>query len=114
MPLYVSLDTAGLTTSEALQNAGIHNVVDPKADIFILAGSANGQLTTWKLDNSDGKTGSCRVVDQTSEFHLARVTSMFCIPSGEAAGALVTNGADNCLKVRYLLVSFHNHIGVVL
>lgn len=94
-------DNGGLGAAESLTNAGISNVVDPCADIYILAGSAAGQLTSWKLDNSDGDVGSCRVVNQTEEYHLARVTAMFCLPSGEAAGALVTTGADNCIKVSF-------------
>ncbi|KAL7053791.1 hypothetical protein AAHC03_026813 [Spirometra sp. Aus1] len=89
--------TAGLPTSEALQAAGIQPMVEAEADIFLLAGSASGSLVSWKLESDS----TCRAVNQTEELHLARVVSLFCIPTGAAAGAVVSCGADNNLKVSY-------------
>ena len=87
----------GLGASEALRSAGIENVVDADATIFLLVGTQSGQLSLWALESD----GTCRGLNKVDDFHLARVTSMFCIPSGEAAGALVSNGADNCVKVSF-------------
>lgn len=89
----------GLGASEALRAAGINNTADPNESIYLLAGSQSGQLSIWELENA----GTCRAVSQVDEFHLDRVTSMFCIPSGESAGALVSNGADNTIKVGFEL-----------
>nr|VZI24586.1 unnamed protein product [Spirometra erinaceieuropaei] len=89
--------TAGLSASEALQAAGIQPMVEAEADIFLLAGSASGSLVSWKLESDS----TCRAVNQTEELHLARVVSLFCIPTGAAAGAVVSCGADNNLKVSY-------------
>uniref|UniRef100_A0A183SPV9 Utp21 domain-containing protein n=1 Tax=Schistocephalus solidus TaxID=70667 RepID=A0A183SPV9_SCHSO len=89
--------TAGLPSSESLAAAGIQPMVDAEADIFLLAGTAAGSLVSWKLESD----GTCRAVNQTEELHLARVVSLFCIPTGGAAGAVVSSGADNSLKVSY-------------
>ncbi|CDI97820.1 WD repeat containing protein 36 [Echinococcus multilocularis] len=90
-------DSAGLGASEALRFAGIENLIEPNASIYLLAGSESGQLSMWELQSS----GTCRAVNQADEFHLARVVHLFCIPSGEAAGSLVSSGADNCVKVSF-------------
>ncbi|VDL55749.1 unnamed protein product [Hymenolepis diminuta] len=90
-------DTMGLGASEALGAAGINNTADPDESIFLLVGAQSGQLAIWELESA----GTCRAVNQVHEFHLDRVTSMFCIPSGESAGALVSNGADNTIKVSF-------------
>ncbi|KAL5106631.1 WD repeat-containing protein 36 [Taenia crassiceps] len=90
-------DTVGLGASEALRRAGITNFVEPDASIYLLAGSESGRLSMWELESG----GTCRAVNQADDFHLARVTQLFCIPSGEAAGALVSSGADNCVKVSF-------------
>ncbi|VDD81570.1 unnamed protein product [Mesocestoides corti] len=94
-------DSSGITTSDVLKSAGIESLVEPTANIYLLTGSESGHLSMWQLENSEESGGTCRAVNQVEEFHLARITSMFCIPSGDAAGALVTNGADNCVKVSY-------------
>lgn len=93
--VFVTTDTVGLGTSEVLHRAGIKNLVEPDASIYLLAGSESGQLSMWELESG----GTCRAVNQAGDFHLSRVAHLFCIPSGEAAGALVSNGADNCVKV---------------
>lgn len=90
-------DSAGLGASEALRCAGIENLIEPNASIYLLAGSESGQLSMWELESG----GTCRAVNQADEFHLARVIHLFCIPSGEAAGSLVSSGADNCVKVSF-------------
>uniref|UniRef100_A0A0R3WY14 WD_REPEATS_REGION domain-containing protein n=1 Tax=Hydatigena taeniaeformis TaxID=6205 RepID=A0A0R3WY14_HYDTA len=86
-----------LGVSEALRRAGIENFVEPNASIYLLAGSESGRLSMWELESD----GTCRAVNQAEDFHLARVVHFFCIPSGEAAGALVSSGADNCVKVSF-------------
>ncbi|EUB59454.1 WD repeat-containing protein [Echinococcus granulosus] len=90
-------NSAGLGASEALRCAGIENLIEPNASIYLLAGSESGQLSMWELESG----GTCRAVNQADEFHLARVIHLFCIPSGEAAGSLVSSGADNCVKVSF-------------
>ena len=92
--VFLTSDSAGLGASEALRSAGIENIVDPKATIYLLVGTQTGQLLSWALESE----GTCRSLNRLNDLHLARVTNMFCIPSGEAAGALVSNGADNCIK----------------
>ncbi|KAM7534686.1 hypothetical protein Aperf_G00000117711 [Anoplocephala perfoliata] len=90
-------DNMGLGASEALRAAGINNTANPNESIYLLAGSQSGQLSIWELESA----GTCRAVNRVNEFHLDRVTNLFCIPSGESAGALVSNGADNTIKVSF-------------
>ncbi|VDO12614.1 unnamed protein product [Rodentolepis nana] len=79
-------DTMGLGASEPLRAAGINNANGDDESIYLLAGAQSGQLAIWELESA----GTCRAVNQIDEFHLDRITSMFCIPSGESAGALVS------------------------
>lgn len=66
--------------------------------LFMHSGCASGQVYTWQLKES----GESRPVGPAKQMHWAQVVSIYCLPVGggdAAGGAMVTSGADNCLKV---------------
>ncbi|TGZ71510.1 hypothetical protein CRM22_002595 [Opisthorchis felineus] len=72
-------------------------LADGNQDLFMVTGSTSGQVNCWQLKDK----GESRPVGATQTLHWDRIVSMFCLTSGDAAGAMVTSGADNCIKVSY-------------
>ncbi|CAH8583519.1 unnamed protein product [Heterobilharzia americana] len=66
-------------------------------DVYLITGCETGYINCWQLKEN----GKSRAVGQARNLHWGSVTTIYCIPGGDAASAMVTSGADNCIKVSY-------------
>ncbi|VDQ08633.1 unnamed protein product, partial [Trichobilharzia regenti] len=66
-------------------------------DVYLVSGCETGYINCWEL-KEDGKS---RSVGQARNLHCGSVITIYCIPGGDAASAMVTSGSDNCIKVSY-------------
>ncbi|KER27125.1 hypothetical protein T265_05748 [Opisthorchis viverrini] len=93
--------TSIIFRSDSLENTELDSylsfLADGNQDLFMVTGSTSGQVNCWQLKDK----GESRPVGATQTLHWDRIVSMFYLTNGDAAGAMVTSGADNCIKVSY-------------
>ncbi|CAH8620198.1 unnamed protein product [Schistosoma rodhaini] len=70
---------------------------DDNNDVYLITGCETGYINCWKLQNN----GKSRSVGEARNLHWGSVITIYCIPGGDGASAMVTSGTDNCIKVSY-------------